>query len=325
MLGQSEVPRGQDDSYVAVCVSVKDEHCDIREWILYHALLGMRKFYIFDTESPKPVLRVLDDDMIASGLVEYKYLTVNNTEIPVQPPPPGKGINWQLPIYEYCLETYKETHRWMAFFDVDEFIMLEPGISSIPQLLKRFEEHPGVVLHRQMFGPNGWSGLGHINRPALGLLRSYTCCCPRTYFQHGRVKSIVQPLLTLRPRSNVHRFQFRKGHAVNTLGQNFSVTTLLEDELHLVTYKHAWLAHYISKSLDEFLDKLDKRGAAGNSRKITDFVRWSRDCTDTCTAGLPWGQKLAARFDLQRGVPKRCCKPPPLPVLSTEDMLEFER
>ena len=45
-----------------------DEHCDIREWVLHHASIGVGKFYLFDTQSDPPMQPVLDD-LIASGLV----------------------------------------------------------------------------------------------------------------------------------------------------------------------------------------------------------------------------------------------------------------
>lgn len=45
-----------------------DEHCDIREWVLHHASIGVGKIYLFDTQSDIPMQPVLDD-LIASGLV----------------------------------------------------------------------------------------------------------------------------------------------------------------------------------------------------------------------------------------------------------------
>ncbi len=60
----------------------------------------------------------------------------------------------------------------------------------------------------------------HVERPAGGLLASYTACCGRdTHAAHRHIKSFVQPRFTLSPQT-VHSFNYRKGrHAVNTGGE----------------------------------------------------------------------------------------------------------
>lgn len=50
-----------DDAYFAMCIAVKDQHADIREWILHHARIGAGKFYIFDNNSTTPMLDVMKD------------------------------------------------------------------------------------------------------------------------------------------------------------------------------------------------------------------------------------------------------------------------
>jgi hypothetical protein len=93
-----------------------DEHCDIREWVLHHASLGVGKFYLFDTESNPPMEPVLED-LIASGLVEYSYVT-NASEVlskhGLQPEREGRSINWQRHIYPFCLRQHGERHTWMG-------------------------------------------------------------------------------------------------------------------------------------------------------------------------------------------------------------------
>ena len=54
--GGSSQPR---HAYVAACVLAKDEHLNIREWILYHKWIGINKFYVFDHQSKPPLADVL--------------------------------------------------------------------------------------------------------------------------------------------------------------------------------------------------------------------------------------------------------------------------
>lgn len=53
------------------------------------------KFYVFDTGSDPPMEPVLED-LVASGLVHYSYLTNTTTEIKLEAPPPGRSFNWQV-------------------------------------------------------------------------------------------------------------------------------------------------------------------------------------------------------------------------------------
>lgn len=71
-----------------------DEHCDIREWVLHHASLGVRRFYVWDTQSAPPMRGVLED-LVASGLVAYEYLA-DPAELGLPPPTPGRSHNWQV-------------------------------------------------------------------------------------------------------------------------------------------------------------------------------------------------------------------------------------
>lgn len=59
------------------------------------------KFYIFDTGSEPPMRGVLED-MIASGLVEYSFLTNTTKEIKLEPPQPGRSFNWQVRLSRGC-------------------------------------------------------------------------------------------------------------------------------------------------------------------------------------------------------------------------------
>jgi hypothetical protein len=94
----------------------------VREWVLHHASLGVGKFYLFDTQSAEPMQPILED-LIASGLVHYTYVTNTSTNFRLKPPSSGRSYNWQVPIFRLCLERFGRRHRWMGFIDVDEFVV----------------------------------------------------------------------------------------------------------------------------------------------------------------------------------------------------------
>lgn len=59
------------------------------------AYLPAGRFYVFDTGSDPPMEPVLQD-LIASGLVHYSYLTNATKEVQLEPPAPGRSFNWQV-------------------------------------------------------------------------------------------------------------------------------------------------------------------------------------------------------------------------------------
>ena len=49
-----EVKAAQPGAYLAMCLVLRDQNDDLREWIEYHTNLGAGKFYIFDDNSTAP-------------------------------------------------------------------------------------------------------------------------------------------------------------------------------------------------------------------------------------------------------------------------------
>ena len=85
--------------------------------------------------------------------------------------------------------------RATGFIDSDEYVLLQPGVPSLPALLDRYSSHGGVVLHWRLFssGP-------HVVRPSGGVLASYTSCCPAGHPQHSWGKTFLQPAHAVAPR-----------------------------------------------------------------------------------------------------------------------------
>ncbi|EFN51160.1 hypothetical protein CHLNCDRAFT_141386 [Chlorella variabilis] len=134
----------------------------------------------------RPVL----EDLIGEGLVKYHYIT--NKSLPGYPHldvAPGHSLNWQTPVFRTCLHHYGAQHRWMAFIDAGEFIVLKDGVSSLPDLLKRHESHPGLVLHWRFFSFNG-----HIDRPRQGV------SFDQAVLQHYGTKSLFDFSLKMKRR-----------------------------------------------------------------------------------------------------------------------------
>lgn len=215
-------------------------------------------------------------------------------------------------------------------------MLLQEGVESLPALLRGYESHGGLGLHWQFFAFDG-----HVERPAGGVLASYTACCGRdAHGGHRHVKSFVQPRRTVGPQT-VHSFNYKPGFgAVNTAGTVLHGPLLKPgQQVRLwagacagvasslrcaaqcsnarppygrppsplqVSYTSAVLHHYISRSLADFEVKQARRDGTGSVKTLSSFFDWKRKCTARCEGAVAVGTALGARYDLNRNVPPRC-------------------
>ena len=98
----------------------KNEGPYIREWMEYHKLVGFTKFYFYDNESDDDTADILKP-YIEDGTVEYTLI---------------KGKGRQLDAYNDAVCKHKNECRWMAFLDMDEYIMPTPPYASIADVVK---------------------------------------------------------------------------------------------------------------------------------------------------------------------------------------------
>ena len=94
------------DNELGIAVIIKNEGPYIEEWVRYHLLVGAGIIYIYDNESTDNTRQILEP-YINSGKVVYKYFP---------------GIAMQLPAYNDALRRYKNSCKYIAFIDADEFL-----------------------------------------------------------------------------------------------------------------------------------------------------------------------------------------------------------
>ncbi|NJO79378.1 MAG: glycosyltransferase family 92 protein [Cyanobacteria bacterium RM1_2_2] len=76
------------------------------EWLEFHKLVGVQKFYLYDN----------GDGIDTIGIL-YPYFESGEVILHDWPVAPG-----QLPAYKHCLQTYSQDSEWIAFIDLDEFL-----------------------------------------------------------------------------------------------------------------------------------------------------------------------------------------------------------
>ena len=178
-------------AYLSICAIFKDEAPYLREWIEFHRLVGVERFFLYDNGSADRSRDVVEP-WVRSGLA-----SVSDCSIPL-----GEGgQSWA---YTDALRRARDRTRWLAFIDLDEFLF-SPGSTPLPDVLSEFEEHPGVVVNWQVYGSSGLT-----SRPDGLVIESFVKRARMQWVRNRRVKSIVDPARAVRP-IGPHFFEYADG------------------------------------------------------------------------------------------------------------------
>jgi tetratricopeptide (TPR) repeat protein len=221
--------------YLSLCLICKDENDYLSEWLDYHILMGVDRFYIYDNESQISLRKTLEN------YIERGWVVVVDIH----------GEAMQVYAYDHCLQTFGSQTFWMGFIDTDEFLVAK-DVLDLKELLKDYESYGGLAISSLFFGSNG-----HQTRPDAGQIASYTQRTHSTFNENELVKSVVQPRLTLMPHSP-HDFTFKEtAYCVN---ESF----LRVDFQRFPNYvEKIQLNHYYCRSEHEIDIKL-QRGNSGS-------------------------------------------------------------
>src|SRR5436190_16826680 len=92
--------------HLALCAIYRWEADYLREWVAFHRLVGVERFFLYDHESTdghRSELAPFVDD--GTALIH---------DWPVNP--------GQREAYDHCVAEHGHESRWIAFIDIDEFL-----------------------------------------------------------------------------------------------------------------------------------------------------------------------------------------------------------
>lgn len=229
--------------YLSICSIFKDEAPYLKEWIEYHLLAGVERFYLYDNDSTDNPLEILQP-YIDKGIVIYHKLS---------------GACMQYIAYRDAIYKYKKQTYWMAIIDLDEFIVPVEK-DDIKEFLKDYEKYPGVVINQKVFDSNG-----HKTKPGSSVIESYT----RVSKEIGTLlsiqfKSIVRPSLVDHIHT-AHWAHFKSNKLAvypnyfkvpeNTYGLCFSAPGFV------ALMSKICLNHYYTKSEEEYVKRCSRNYA----------------------------------------------------------------
>jgi len=222
-----------------MCCIVKDENDYIEEWIRYHLAIGIEHFFIYDNGSKTDIKTTLKE----LGLL--KYASVTNF--------PGR--NQHVKAYNHCLKNYGKTSQWIAFIDVDEFIVPKNADSySLPSLLRQYENFAGLGVNWLIFGSGG------LLKKPVSQLKTFVLRSEPDFLPNKHIKSIVQPQYVE---------SALKSHCFRYLKEMFCVNENFEpilDSFSENSVEKIQLNHYYCRSREEFKEKIS-RGISDTKRE----------------------------------------------------------
>ncbi|MBU4569900.1 MAG: glycosyltransferase family 92 protein [Desulfomicrobium sp.] len=264
-------------NYLSVCCIAKDEHPFIREWINHHLLVGAEKIIIFDNGS-SPGLRDSVREYVEHGFVDLFEI---------------QGKEQQIIAYDCCLREYEGKTKWIAFIDVDEFL-IPKKYTDVRMILTDYEDFGGLGVHWVEFGSSG-----HLTRPEGMQLKSYVHRFPLDHPKNMHIKSIVQPG---RVKSACDPHQFIYNEPWFCVDEN---NFPLAESQGPFTARDIQLNHYYYRSQEDYCRKLD-RGRAdradedGKRRHEAFFPQLTRaTILDTCADKFAReGEAILSNFEL---------------------------
>ena len=95
------------------------EGSQLAEWIEFHRLVGVERFFLLDNESDDESLEVLAPYIDKGIVVRYERRGTATGQ--------QRLDEIKLPGFQHCIDTHGAETRWMAFIDTDEFLFSPTG------------------------------------------------------------------------------------------------------------------------------------------------------------------------------------------------------
>lgn len=225
--------------YEIAMVSIsKNEAPYIKEWIEFHKLVGFTKFYFYDNESDDKTVEVLKP-YIDSGLVEYTLI---------------KGKGRQLDAYNDAIAQHKEECRWMAFLDMDEYLMptkpFEPIYKVVSDLVSKTGKGAvGVGVNWCIYGSS------FLDKKPNGLItENFLYRGTEKDWGNFHIKTICNPRMVKKYISPHYPIYKLGGHSIN----DSDGKRIWGWFCHDVKWQTLRINHYYCKSKEQYLQKISR-------------------------------------------------------------------
>jgi hypothetical protein len=221
---------------LGIVVIVRDEAPYLEEWLAYHRALGVDHVFLYDNGSRDALHEVVE------GWVNHGLLTLLHWPLP----------GGQLDAYAHAVRFFGPSVDWLAFIDVDEFIV--PLVDDdIPTLLARWPNAADVRIPRVDFGFSG-----HRSPPDGLTVEAYTGVADvfgRDPSKPPRVKTVLRP-------GSVTAVGIHTA-TIADVPRHAEGRPVPHDTVGAACHPYVQLNHYYTRSFEEFEAKRFRGSATG--------------------------------------------------------------
>lgn len=236
---------------ICVVAIVKHEEPFLNEWIIYHRMLGVDHFFIYDDDPLFLLKKMLTPHCEYVTVINWSGLDKNL-----------QGRNNQTKAYTHALENYIREYEWVAFIDADEFIVLPAWDDDITRFLNEFSYADAILLNWHIFGHNGYyddpkglitASLTRRKREASINIKSIT-----------RTKVIIKII-------TAHFCHIVYGIRVDANHHNYS------KELYEGVSKRAHINHYQCRSFTRWMARVERGDVSLETGDVPKDQQWRYD------------------------------------------------
>lgn len=250
------------ESFAIVGVA-KNEAPYLAEWIAAHSAVGFDRIVLYDNGSTDETRQIVES--------AAKFVRVELVDWP------SREVRYQADAYEDAVVKFGHDHSWMAFLDLDEFLVPSGGL-RLETILERCRSSAGVAVNWQVYGSSG-----HELRPTATVTESFQFKATRGFPPNLHTKSVVKTKY-FRRCINPHFMELSGGYADangNEIAWESPGITKTVSAIEKLRVNH-----YFTKSRSEWSEKC-ARGHRGASRTAEEFEAYDRnEVHDPCAVSL---------------------------------------
>jgi hypothetical protein len=211
---------------LAACLCFRDSAAYLHEWLLFHRVQGITRFYLYDNDSSDDYLPILAP-WLQDGSVRLRK---------------WPGAAQQQAMFDHALAHADADVEWLAFIDDDEFLF-SANLRPLPETLAAYASFAGVAVSWWLYGSAGIQ-----RRSGEWAIQRYT---KRAIAPDQHVKCIVRPDRVVRATNSPHAFVAREGCAI--VDENFRP---LREPLNPAPSAGVMrVNHYVTKSWEECIER----------------------------------------------------------------------
>jgi hypothetical protein len=233
---------------ICLVAILKNENRFLDEWLIYHRLIGIDHFFLYDDDASLPL---------------KKFLAPHNDYVTV--------IDWwqqntvdlnrrgnQLAAYQHAVKNYIADYNWVVFLDGDEFIALYKHI-YLKKFLAEFQSYVSISLNWHVFGHNGF-----FNDPT-GLI---TSSLNRRMFNPFLAVKTITKTNAIYSITTAHYCELKYGKRVDA-NQREYVDDVYEGKAAI-----AAVNHYLCRSFKTWMKRVERGDVNFVSQKTVGEDQW---------------------------------------------------